>query len=81
MSSPPIPESITDAPPATKLLYRELAAADGSLPFGALVSRTEMARSTCRRNLHRLEDAGLVRRHGDDADGRTILFTLAERRG
>lgn len=75
MTQPPIPDEIVEESPATKLVYRELAAAEEPLPFGELVDRTTLSKRATRRGIRALERVGLVTESdADREDHRVTLF-------
>ena len=77
MTPASIPESIADAPPATKLVYRTLADAD-ALSVSELADQTALDIRTCRRALRRLEENDLVTHDRDLTDLRRREYSLQE---
>jgi len=77
MTPASIPESIADAPPSAKLVYRTLADTD-SLSVSELTDQTALNQDTCRRALRRLEAADLVTYTRSSEDRRRREYSLCD---
>jgi len=60
VSSEDIPDSLRDAPPATKFVYRELSTSDKMLTTREIAEQTYLHERTVRRSLDRLLEADVV---------------------
>lgn len=70
-----LPNALADATPAQKLVYLELADADGPLTVATLVQRTHLHQATVCRALNALRDEyGRVAEAGPGTDARTTRY-------
>jgi DNA-binding MarR family transcriptional regulator len=73
------PPTLADAPASAKLLFRELADADGPLTPSELADRTDLAPSTVRSRLRAMRQRGAVKVEVDRSDLRRRPFHPTDR--
>jgi len=73
-----VPADLREAPPSVKLVWLQLAQADGPLSQDDLVERCQTSKRTVRSALYELELTDHVAHRPDPADARRREYYLAE---